>query len=84
MEVNYCGKKFYNIDTRGSIFSRVQPFYERAVSNLDRSMYISIWVQVTQSLFIERSHMTKNRASGSDVLTTRHYHYMLAKWHLTN
>jgi hypothetical protein len=48
----------------------VQPFYERAVSNLDRSMPISLWVQVTHSSFIERSYMTKNTASGSDVLTT--------------
>jgi hypothetical protein len=29
---------------RGRIFSRVQPFYERAVSNLDRSMHRSLWV----------------------------------------
>jgi hypothetical protein len=29
---------------RGRIFSRVRPFYERAVSNLDRSMHRSLWV----------------------------------------
>jgi hypothetical protein len=31
-------------DTRGRIFSHVRPFYERAVSNLDRSMHRSLWV----------------------------------------
>ncbi len=29
---------------RGRIFSHVQPFYELAVSNLDRSMHRSLWV----------------------------------------
>jgi hypothetical protein len=29
---------------RGRIFSRLQPFYERAVSDLDRSMHRSLWV----------------------------------------
>jgi hypothetical protein len=29
---------------RGHIFSRVCPFYERAVSDLDRSMHRSLWV----------------------------------------
>jgi len=29
---------------RGRIFSRVQPFYEQAVSNLDRPMHRSLWV----------------------------------------
>jgi hypothetical protein len=28
----------------GRIFSRVRPFYEWAVSNLDRSMHRSLWV----------------------------------------
>ncbi len=39
--------------TRGHIFSRVRPFYEQAVSNLDRSMYISPWVKVAHSSFME-------------------------------
>jgi hypothetical protein len=29
---------------RGHIFIRVQPFYEQALSNLDRSMHRSLWV----------------------------------------
>ncbi len=29
--------------SRGRIFSRVRPFYERAVSDLDRSMHRSLW-----------------------------------------
>ncbi len=29
---------------RGRIFSHVRPFYERAVSHLDRSMNRSLWV----------------------------------------
>ncbi len=33
-----------SIGTRGHIFSHVRPFYERAVSNLDRSMDKSLWV----------------------------------------
>jgi hypothetical protein len=33
-----------NSVTRGHIFSCVQSFYERAVSDLDRYMYISLWV----------------------------------------
>jgi len=48
----------------GRIFSRVQPFYERAASNPDRPMHRSLWVQVAHSSFIEGSHMTKNKASG--------------------
>jgi hypothetical protein len=40
------------------------PSYERAVSDQDRSMHISLWVYVTHSLFIEWSHMTKNTAFG--------------------
>jgi hypothetical protein len=50
--------------TRGHIFSHVRPFFERAVSNLDRSMHISLWVKVAHSSFIEGSHATKNTASG--------------------
>ena len=50
--------------TRGCIFSCVWPFYERAVSDLDRSIHRSLWVLVTHSLFIEVSLMTKNTASG--------------------
>jgi hypothetical protein len=30
-------------DFRGHIFSRVQPFYEQAVSNQNRSMNKSLW-----------------------------------------
>jgi uncharacterized protein (UPF0305 family) len=30
--------------TRGRIFSHVQPFYERAVSDRDRSMHRALWV----------------------------------------
>ncbi len=37
----------------------MQPFYERAVSNLDRSVHRSLWVSVAHSSFIEGSHMTK-------------------------
>ncbi len=48
---------------RGHIFSCVQPFYERAVSDQDRSLQRSLWVMVAYSLFIEGSHMTKNTAS---------------------
>jgi hypothetical protein len=29
---------------RGCIFNRVSPFHEQAVSHLDRSMHISLWV----------------------------------------
>ncbi len=50
-------------DTRGHIFSHVRPFYERAVSNHDRSMHRFLWVYVIHSSFIEGSHMTKNTAS---------------------
>jgi hypothetical protein len=49
---------------RGHIFSYVQPFCKRAVSDLDRSMNRSIWVYVGHNSFIEGSHMTKNTASG--------------------
>ncbi len=49
---------------RGHIFSCVRPFYERSVSDLDRSMHRSLWVYVAHSSFIEGSHMTKNTASG--------------------
>jgi hypothetical protein len=38
-------------------------FYERAVSDLDRSINISLWVKVVHSSFTEGSHMTKNTAS---------------------
>jgi hypothetical protein len=41
----------------------VRPFYEQAVSDLDRSMHISLWVKVAHNSFIEGSHMTKNMAS---------------------
>ncbi len=50
--------------TWGCIFSHVRPFYERALSNLDRSMHRSLRVLVVHSSFIEWSHTTKNTASG--------------------
>ncbi len=37
-------KYVHEIDARGRIFSRVRPFNERAVSDLDRSMHRSLWV----------------------------------------
>ncbi len=54
--------------TRGHIFSRVQPFYERAVSNLGRSIYRSLWVYVAHSSFIEGLLKTKNTASGLNLI----------------
>ncbi len=53
--------------SRGCIFSHVRPFYERAVSDLDRSMYRSLWIYVAHSSFTEGSHTTKNMASGLSV-----------------
>jgi hypothetical protein len=50
--------------SRGRIFSHVRPFYERAVSDLDRPMHRSLWVLVAHSSFMEGSHKTKNTASG--------------------
>jgi len=46
------------------VFSRLQPFYEQAVSDLDSPMQISLWVWVTHSSFIEGSRTTKNMAYG--------------------
>ena len=54
--------------TRGQILSHVCPFYEQAVSDLDRPMHRSLWVQVTHSSFIEGSHMTKNTAPETLIL----------------
>ncbi len=48
---------------RGRIFSCVRPFYEQAVSNIDRSFHRSLWVSEAHRSFIEGSHMTKNTAS---------------------
>jgi hypothetical protein len=48
---------------RGCIFSRVRPFYECAVSDLDRYMHRSLWVLVAHSSFIEGSNMAKIMAS---------------------
>jgi hypothetical protein len=45
--------------SRGSIFSCVRPFYEWAVSGLDRSMHRSLYVYVAHSSLIEGSHTTK-------------------------
>ncbi len=50
--------------TRGRIFSCVWPSYEQAISDLDRSINISLWIWVAHSSFTEGSHMTKNTASG--------------------
>ena len=41
--VKYESVMFYITCPRGCIFSRVRPFYERAVSDLDRSMHRSLW-----------------------------------------
>ncbi len=54
---------------RGRIFSCVRPFYEWALSNLDRSMHTSLLVWVAHILFIEGSHMNKNTTSGSKLLS---------------
>jgi hypothetical protein len=70
-----------HFESRGHIFSHVRPFYEQAVSNLDKSMHRSLWVWVTHSSFIEGSHMTKNTATdilfcdilSTDVLFLRHF-----------
>ncbi len=53
--------------TRAHIFSCVRPFYERAVSDLDRSIHRSLWVQVAHRSFIEGSPMTKNTAPGENI-----------------
>ncbi len=47
---------------RDCIFSHVRPFYEQAVSNLDRSLHRSLLVLVAHSLFIEGAHTTKSTA----------------------
>jgi hypothetical protein len=51
------------VATRGRIFSRERPFYERAVSDLDPERYMHRPVKVTHRSFIEGSHTTKNMAS---------------------
>ncbi len=43
------------------------PYYERAVSDLDRSKHRSLWVRVAHSSFIEGSLTTKNKASDYNV-----------------
>ncbi len=48
----------------GRIFHHVRPSYEQVVSDLDRSMNISLWVLVAHSSFTERLHTTYNTASG--------------------
>jgi hypothetical protein len=52
---------------RCCIFNRIQPSYDRAVSDLDRSMNISLWVWVAHSSFTEGSYMTKHTASDYDL-----------------
>ncbi len=44
LENIYSAKLFYSTGHRSHIFSHVQPFYERAVSDLDRSMHRFLWV----------------------------------------
>ncbi len=39
----HCAGPKFN-ECRGRIFSHVRPFYEQGVSDLDRSMHISLWV----------------------------------------
>ncbi len=45
------------------ILSHVRPFYEQAVSGLDRLMHRSLWVLVAHNSFMEGSHTTKNTVS---------------------
>jgi hypothetical protein len=47
------------------------PFYERTVSDLGRSMNRSLWIYATDSSFIEGSCTTKNTASAC-IFTTHH------------
>ncbi len=54
---------------KAHIFSHVRPFYEWAMSDLDRSMHRSLWVQVAHSSFTEGSHTTKNTAWGLFLLS---------------
>ncbi len=61
------------------IFSCVWPFYEWAVSNLDRSMHRSLWVWVAHGSFVEGSHTTKNMASGS-VFDKSHIRWFDFNW----
>ncbi len=62
----------------GHVFICVRPFYERAVSDLDRSMHISLWVWVAHSSFIGGLHTTKNTASGpNEIMFTLHWHFQV-------
>jgi hypothetical protein len=42
--------------TEAHIFSHVQPFYEQAVCNLDRSMHIYLWVYVAHLIHRRVAH----------------------------
>jgi hypothetical protein len=53
-----------SVNAWGRIFSHVRPFYEQAVSDLDRYRHGSLWVQVAHSSLIQGLHMTKNTAYG--------------------
>ncbi len=64
----------------GRIFSCVWPIYERAVSNLDRSMHRSLWVYVAHSLFIEGSHTTENTVYEKRIKTMRGWSIRLKNW----
>jgi len=44
LSVNYKSETFYSKGFRGRIFSHVRPFFECAVSNLDRSMHRSLCI----------------------------------------
>jgi hypothetical protein len=59
----------------GRIFSHVRPLYERAMSDLYRSMHRSLWVWVAHSLFLEGLHMTKNTASAFKASNSYRTHY---------
>jgi len=76
--INICCLLNNIIATRGRIFSRVRPFYEQAVSDLDRSMHRSLWVLVTQSSFMEGSHTNKNTASEVSY-NSQHLNYISMK-----
>ncbi len=61
--IKACIKLKLFIDLR-PCFCCVRPFYEQAVSDLDRSMHRSLWIWVAHTSFIGGLHTTKNTASG--------------------
>jgi hypothetical protein len=52
--------------TWGHSFSRVPPFHEWAVSDLERSMNRSLWVYVTHSSFMRGHTQLQKRPQNSD------------------